>query len=224
EGVRENLQEVNSSFFPASHSGPGGERALPNDPAVNSSAYRDEYHRQFFRSIDTAFSELNAVDPLPLALVGVDRYLSFYREVAGSANTVITTLTGNHDKTPAHELGALVWPLVKQSLAAQRERVFGEFEAAIGAQRAASTLGEVWRFAHEGRVALLVVEEDYHQAATIDPSGMILTPVADPTTPGVLDDAVDEVITAVLDRGGRVVFADPAALAQHQRIAAVLRY
>ncbi len=224
EGVREHLQEITDEGFPMTHTGPGGERGLPNDPAVNRSAYRDERHRQFFRQVSAALTPFISDDPLPLALVGVDRYLAFFREVSPHASAVVTTVTGNHDKTPAHELGKLVWPLVEQNLAIRRAEALKELDAAVGAQKYASTLGEVWRFAHEGRVDVLLVEEDYHQAVQVAGDGMTLTPVDDPALPGVLDDAVDEIIAIVLDKGGRVVFVDNGALPQHQRIATILRY
>lgn len=224
EGVREHLQEITDEGFPMTHTGPGGERGLPNDPAINRSAYRDERHRQFFRQVSAALTSFMSDDPLPLALVGVDRYLAFFREVSPHAGAVVTTLTGNHDKTPAHDLGKLVWPLVEQNLAIRRAEALKELNAAVGAQKYASTLGEAWRFTHEGRVDALLVEEDYHQAVRVADDGMTLTPVDDPTLPGVIEDAVDEIIAMVLDKGGRVVFVDNGALPQHQRIATILRY
>ena len=39
-----------------------------------------------------------------------------------------------------------------------------------------------------------------------------------------MDDAVDEVITAVLDKGGQAVFVEDGELAVHDRIALILRY
>jgi len=224
EGVREHLQEITGEGFPMTHTGPGGERGLPNDPAINRSAYRDERHRQFFRQVSAALTPFISDDPLPLALVGVDRYIAFFREVSPYAGAVITTLTGSHDKTPAHELGKLVWPLVEQNLAVLRAGALKELEAAVGAQKYASTIGEVWRFAHEGRVSVLLVEENYHQPARIAADGVTLTLVDDPTLPDVVDDAVDEIISLVLEKGGRVVFVDDGALPQHQRIAVMLRY
>ena len=48
--------------------GPGGEQPLPGGQ-FKKSAYRDEYHRKFFRQIDTALKPFLADDPLPLAIV-----------------------------------------------------------------------------------------------------------------------------------------------------------
>lgn len=222
---RDDLEEVNEGTpFPMTHGGPGGARGLPNDPAVNASQFRDEHHRIFFRDVDAALGTLMAQEPLPLAVVGVDRYLSFFGEVSAHAGQIVATLRGNHDQTSAHDLGRLVWPLVKESLAERRATILDELGVAVGGQRSASTLGEAWRFAQEGRGQTLVVEEGYHEAATLDESGLHLLPPGDESGPAALDDAVDATVAAVLEKGGRVVFVDDGALAQHGRIALILRY
>jgi len=224
EGVRDTLVEITEGEFPMSHEGPGGALKLPGGPGVQKSAYRDERHRQFFRQVDAALKPFLAEDPLPLAVVGVDRFLAFFNEVTAHQDAILTTLTGSHDKTSPHELAQLVWPLVEANLADKRQAVMDELGRAVGEQKIASSVGEVWRFAQEGRGALLVVEEDFHYPATVDASGMHLSPADDPTAPGVLDDAVDEIIEVVLSKQGRVVFVDNKQLTEHQRIALVLRY
>lgn len=110
EGTRDDLLEIEESGFPLKHTGPGGERPLPADFGINKSAYRDEKHRQFFRDVDAALKTVLADDPLPLAVVGVERYLAFFREVSDHKDAILTTLTGSHDSTSPHELGKLVWP------------------------------------------------------------------------------------------------------------------
>lgn len=225
EATRDLLEERTAgSAFPMAHDGRGGARSLPNDPAINSSQLRDEHHRIFFRGVDEALGAYLAADPQPVAVVGVDRYLAFFQEVTRHGDKIVATLTGSHDQTSAHELGKLVWPLVRESLAAQRSAIFGELEAAVGGQRSASTLGEAWRFAQEGRGQTLVVEEGYHEPATLDASGMRLLPAGEGDGPASLDDAVDATIAAVLEKGGRVVFVDDGTLAAHSRIALILRY
>jgi hypothetical protein len=102
--TREDLEEVTTGGFPMRHRGPGGDTALPGGIGVNTSAYRDDRHRQFFREVDKAFRAFMAEDPLPLALAGVDRYLAFFGEVAGGDGTIATIL-GNLDHLSAHDLG-----------------------------------------------------------------------------------------------------------------------
>lgn len=224
EGVRDSLTELEEEGFPMLHEGPGGEEPLPGGFGVRKSQIRDEYHRKFFRQVDQALKPFLADDPLPLVMVGVDRYLAFFNEVSSHKDQILTTLTGNHDQTPAHELAKLVWPLVELNLSEQRKQSLLELEKAIGERKALTTIGEIWRYAREGRGRLLLVEENFHYPAKVDQSGLTLLPADDPTAPGAMDDAVDEIIEAVISHGGQVRFLADGLLAEHQRIALVLRY
>lgn len=224
EATRDDLVEVQNGGFPLVHEGPGGEQSLPGGFGVRKSAYRDERHRQFFRQVDSNLRPFLLDDPLPLAVVGVDRFLAFFNEVTDHKDAILATLTGSHSRTSAHKLGELVWPLVKSALAEQRQERLAELDRAIGERRFASTVGEVWRMANQGRGRLLLVEEDYHYPGRLDESGVHLLPAEDPAAPGVIDDAVDEIIETVLSKQGQVVFVENGQLAAHQRIALTLRY
>jgi len=224
EGTREHLTEIRGDGFPIVHGGPGGEQALPKGYGVRKSAHRDERHRQFFRQVEAALRPFMVDDPLPLALVGVDRFLAFFKEVTSHGRSIAATLTGSHDKTSAHELGKRVWPLVKEDLAGRRREALSELEKAVNQRRFASTVGEVWRLASEGRGRLLLVEEDFHFPARVDETGRHIVPADDAAAPDVIDDAVDEIIETVLGKGGDVVFVDDGQLEVHQRIALILRY
>jgi hypothetical protein len=221
--TRDDLEEISTGGFPMRHSGPGGDTVLPGGPGVNTSAYRDDRHRQFFRDVGNAFRPFSREDPLPLALAGVDRYLAFFREVSG-VDDIIATLPGNFDHLSAHDLGRRIWPNVRDGFAARRREVLQDLETALGLHRAASTLGEVWHLAGLGRGKVLVVEEGYHQPARLNKFGQLDLNVDDHTAPDVLDDAVDEIITTVLAKGGQVVFVEDGELAIHDRIALILRY
>lgn len=226
EAVRDDLEEnIAGSPFPMTYGERGGEGIAPREPALNTSQLRDDYRRAFFRNVGQAFAPYMAEDQLPLAIIGVDRAQSFFREVTSYDDAIVGTVLGNHDTTSTHELGKLVWPQVREGLAARRARIFDELGTAVGGQRSASTLGEVWRCAEEGRGATLVVEESYHEPATIDERGLLHPlPAGAALGPADLDDAVDEVIAVVLDKGGRVVFVDDGSLDAHSRIALILRY
>ncbi len=223
ESTRDSLIEVKDGGFPMIHEGPGGEQPLPGGVGVRKSAYRDVRHRQFFRQVDAALKPFLADDPLPLVVVGVDRFLSFFQEVTSHRNSILTTVTGSHGKSTPHKLGRLVWPLVDANLAEQRKMVLTELEKAVGERKFVSAIGEVWRLTKEGRGRLLLVEQDFHFPARVDETGMHLTG-ADDTAPDVMDDAVDEIIETVLSKQGQVVFVDNGTLEKYQRIALILRY
>lgn len=224
EGNRDILIEIQEGGFPIAHDGPGGELSLPGGFGIKKSAYRDEYHLQFFRQIDAVIKPFLVDDPLPLVVVGVDRFLAFFSEVTDHKDAILATLQGSHDKTSPSELSKLVWPLAKDALAEQRQEVFAELDKAVGEKKVASAISEVWRLASDGRGDLLLVEEDFHFPARVDKTGRHLMPADDAATPDVIDDAVDEIIETTLSKQGRVVFVENGQLEKHQRIALILRY
>ncbi len=224
ESNRDVLIEVQEGGFPITHEGPGGEQSLPGGFGIEKTTDRDEFHRKFFRQIDATLKPFLADDPLPMVVVGVDRFLAFFNEVTDHKDTILAVLQGSHDKTSPSELAKLVWPLAKESLAKQRQKVFEELDKAVGEKKVASAISEVWLSASEGRGSLLLVEEDFHFPARLDETGRHITPAKDATAPGVIDDAVDDIIETVLIKQGRVVFVENGQLETHQRIALILRY
>jgi hypothetical protein len=224
EGANDTLIEIEDEGFPMTHTGRGGATSLPGGKGVSRSAVRDDSHRQFFRQVDAALKPFLVDDPLPLIVAGVDRHLAFFNEVSAHTGTIAGTITGSHDKTSPHQLSQLAWPLVEQHLAERRQTALARLEKAMNDRKFASTVGEVWRLALEGRGDTLLVEEDYHYPARVDETGMHITAADDPTAPDVIDDAVDEIIEAVLDKQGEVIFLPNGALTQHQRITLILRY
>jgi len=216
------LDEHTARPFPILHRGSGGASKLPGGKGINPSAVRDEAHRTFFRSVDEAVDALQKVNPLPLVVVGVERNLAFYREVARQPGAVVAMLAGNHDQTSPSALGKLVWPLYQSGATLGRTEALVRLDDAVGADRHASGIDQVWRAAISAKCQTLLVEKDFHYPADVSPEGDRLVPNTGQGAAS-LDDAVDEVIERVLNSGGEVFFYDSGALDAHQRIAAVLR-
>lgn len=224
EGHLDRLEEVVDHGFPMVHEGPGGAAPLPAGIGVNKSSVRDAHHREFFRNVDRAFAAIHAADPLPVILCGVDRYHAFFREVSSHTRHIVGDIQGSYDAAQKSELAERAWPVMVAHLDRVRAAAIDELDRAVGAQRFASTLDDVWRAAAESRVAKLVLEEGYHTLAVVDGEERLQV-VDDPTTPGVIDDAIDEIVEMVLRAGGDVQFVgDGQITEQHQRIAAILRY
>ena len=222
-GTAETLEEIIDENFPMQMEGPGANEPLPGGIGVNTSEYLNEMHRQFFRQVDRTLTTYNKEEPLPLIVGGVPRYLSFFNELSQYAQSVKGTLQGNYDKSTLPELSPLVEPLRKSIIEEQRSDALDRLAVAVNSQRVVSTVGEVWRLAQEGRGQLLLVEKDYHQPGIIGENGL-LELVDSVGGLNVIDDIVDEVIEAVMAKGGDVLFLDNDALSLYQKIALILRY
>lgn len=217
------LTEDTSKPFPMVHKGPGGASKLPGGQGINRSAVRDESHREFFRTVDAALAAIQKEDPLPVVVVGIDRYLAFYPELAKDPESIVGYVTGSYDDPNPAKLGKLVWPVFKAGATLKRTRALVRLNEAVKANRHASGIDQVWRAVFEKRRQTLLVETDFEYPADLAPDGDRLLPYGG-RGPSALDDAVDEVIEVVLADGGEVFFYDEGVLDLHQRIAAVLRY
>jgi hypothetical protein len=105
----------------------------------------------------------------------------------------------------------------------QRTEALVQLDRAVGVNRHASGIDQVWRAAAGGKCQTLLVEKDFKYPADVSTDGDRLLKYTG-QGPDALDDAVDELIERVLSKGGAVYFYGPGDLDVHQRIAAVLHY
>jgi len=218
-GTAETLEEVQDQNFPMQMTGPAATGPIPFDA---DSSYIDDRHRRFFQQVDSALSTYTE-DGMPLILGGVVRQISFFQEVSQHAGSVVGTLGGNFDRSTLPELTPPVWAIMQTVREALRAEALQALDQAMGAQKVVSTIEEVWRLAQDGRGRLLLVEKNYHVPAVLSANGGIEL-VAAPGGVEVMDDAVDEIIEAVLAKGGEVTIVDDGSLSEHQQIALILRY
>jgi hypothetical protein len=219
-GTAETLEEVKDPHFPMAMTGPGGTAPLPYDA---DSSYLDDRHRRFFQDVDRAYTPYAKGESLPLVVGGVDRQVSFFQEVSEYTSAIAGTLSGNFDKATLAELTPQVWPLMQSVRDTNRANALEALAAAIGAQKVVSTIEEVWRLANDGRGKLLLVEKNYHVPAVMTEGGNLQV-VDQVGGTEVMDDAVDEIIEAVLAKGGDVVFMEDESLTAQHHIALLLRY
>ncbi len=213
------LTEVKAKPFPMVHKGAGGASKLPGGQGINRSAVRDESHREFFRKVDGELIAIQKEDPLPVVVVGVDRYLAFYHEVTKNSDAIVGLVAGSHDSTSPSSLGKLTWPVFQAGSTQRRTRALVRLADAVKVNRHASGIDQVWRAAFEKRCQTLLVETDFEYPADLSEDGASLLPYT-VKGPAALDDAVDEVIERVMTDGGEVFFYDPGVLDLHQKIAA----
>lgn len=219
-GTAETLEEVKDSNFPLEMTGPGATAPLPYSA---DSSYLDDRHRRFFQQVDALFAKYSKDETLPLVVGGVDRQVSFFQEVSQFTSTIAGTLSGNFDRATTAELTPPVWSIIQAVRSEHQTKAFAELEDAIGTQKVVSTIEEVWRLARDGRGKLLLVEKNYHVPAIVtDGGGLEIVDQVGGTE--VMDDAIDEIIEAVLAKGGEVIFVDDDTLSSHHHIALTLRY
>lgn len=176
----------------------------------------------YLRAVDKALAAHLRSRPSPVVLAGVDRLTAEFRRRSRATTRWAGTIPGSHLTRRLPELADLTRPVLEEYLRSREQEAL-RLLADTAARRTASGLGAVWLASRVERPEMLVVEEDLFCAARLSDDGERLLAAADPEEPGVLDDVVDEVIEAVLRRGGWVALAASGALRAHGGIALTVR-
>lgn len=221
EGQGSTLVEHRTGGFPAWVEGSHGEPLASGGFLVHSSR-AEEQHRAFFRQVDEALGVATVRDPLPLVLAGTGRDRVYFDDVTTQGELVVATVEGNYEDAGPFDLARLAVPLIDAYVASQRAATIDELVEAIGPGRGLVGIKAAWDAARDGRARILLVEDDFeYPAREVDGT---LEPVGDAAAPGVIDDAVDELIEMVLDKSGDVVIVEPGQLGEHGPVALLLRY
>jgi len=222
-GEGEQLTQVANALFPMKF-----EDSLPDErgmPPTQRQQFRiqDDRRMQFFREVERNLTEILKRDPRPVIILGVPRYLAYFNDLAGGpvADALIGTVEGSHDTASGYEIGDLVAPVLAAEHTAAQRRALAELDAARSSRRFAGGLAEIWELAAQGRVDHLLVEEGYFAPARIR-DGRLFPSSSSEGKP--VQDAIDDLIEAVLERSGRVTLVADDSLTAERRVAAVLRY
>ncbi|MFF2729478.1 chemotaxis protein [Streptomyces sp. NPDC058008] len=223
EGLRPEPRDGFPLTAPHEEPNPQREERIGDTP----STYTNEDTRTFLRSADEQLRAVLAADPRPLFLVGLAPALSLLDEVGGSAKQAVGRVAkGTTAETTAPELLKELGPALEDRRKQAAARIQERLDNAHSSRSFAGGLDEVWLAVREGRAGLVAVEE--HFVRTVRVTDGHLEPVGPDVTPAedgqVREDIVDELVEAALDKGCEVAFVADDSLADHGRIAAVLRF
>jgi hypothetical protein len=216
EAFRDTFIDIQNTGFPINSSASSAGASRTVDPAL-----RDGQLREFICTADQHFDHYFGQDPLRLVVVGEKTLLSIFRSVTSHEHALIGMVEGDYAVTSPHDLGKIVWPVVKEAMAGTSEKAMRELETAERTQNVASGIGAVVHLAGSGVGGTLFVEEDYHMKGGVRGRDHSLIRAEDLDIREVTDDAVDAIIEQVLGKGGNVVFLESGSLTKFQKIALI---
>jgi hypothetical protein len=130
-------------------------------------------------------------------------------------------IPGDYIATSAHDLGKIVWPVVKQTIAGINKNAMRELATAFRMKKIVDGINAVGLAIETEPCSTLYVEEDYHVKGSIHKTDESFTISEHIDISQVIDDVVDIIIEKVLHTGGRVIFLDNGSLKQFGRIALI---
>lgn len=215
--VRDEAFEIEQKEFPM-YSELGDYNLNPND----LSREKEKVVKDFFRQVSKRLQDLTKADNQSFVVMGVEKNLGFFHEVANIKDYTIADFEGSYVDKSAHDIGKKVWPMVKEVMSKRRNNIIKELEEAVDNGKYITDIHQIWRFANDGRIRTLIAEESYSQSCRMNEDNS-LTLIDEPEK-GMIYDAVDEIAEMAINKGGNVVFVDDGLLKEYNRIGAILRY
>ena len=184
---------------------------------------RGESPTEFLRRVDRTLGTALRLSPMPLVLAAAEPTASCFRRLSRHTERLAGVVKGNHLTTPAEELVELTRPVLHDYLRSRAGQALEFIERRCRSGRVVRDMGGAWLAARWERPEMLAIEEDYFYPARLGPDGDTLEPALDVDHPEVIDDAVDELIEMVLNRGGWVALVPPGELPDGSHLALTLR-
>ena len=201
EAFRGSLIDIENTWFPFESS------KGPLQPDLD-----DAQLRALLQTVDHHFAHYYEQDPLGMVLFGTERNQDAFASVTAYPGVIIGRVNGDDSLTSLHDLGQIVWPVVKGVMAGAGQKVERELEAATLAHNIAFGIDAVVESVDSGVGATLLVEDGY-----------VVEPVVSRSLIDDCDNVVDVVIDKVLALRGNVIFVEDGSLGKFQRIALILR-
>jgi hypothetical protein len=216
DGIGDDLRPAQTRAFPRTASG------LPATESPRR-APEPEQQRTFLRGVDAALGSYLRLHPAPLVLVGTDRVLADLLRLSRNTARLAGVVTGSLVTAPLADLAPRIRTALQHYLHSRQAEALALIEERAATGKMVSGIGAAWLASRYEPPEMLAVEEGYFYPARVDAGGDLITPAQDIDHPEVIDDAVDELIEAVLRRGGWIALVDDGLLADHDRVALTLR-
>lgn len=180
--------------------------------------------QEFFNRIDKSVNAIRSKNPLPIVIYSEDTNYHQYQKEADHPNIILGHILLKNFDQKGSNLVKEIWPYVKELRIEKNRARISELENAMSAGNYLSDLNEIWRAVKEARGKTIFVEEGYFQPVKTEKD--VLTPIRSEeiNQKEDINDIVDEMIELTLKFGGDVVFLEPGALKEFNKLALVTRY
>jgi hypothetical protein len=212
EGFRDKLIDIQDTNFPL--------EILIN---TDNLSIKNTQLREFYLKTDQHFAHYYNQDPLGLMVVGEKNNLAVFAALKIRRDILIGTVNGDFTATTPHDLGKIIWPVVKEAIAGTNKNALRNLATAVRLNKVLSGINAVGNSMETKAGSTLYVEEDYHIKGSIHKTDNALVFSNHVDIWEVIDDVVDVIIEKVLKKGGNVIFVNSGLLTKLDRIVLIMQ-
>jgi hypothetical protein len=218
-GRMDRLEQINDNNFPFDF-----DNDYDYSPATVGERDKDKStviglrQKNFYKAADRLLEAY--LHGQPLILTGPTKDIGYFEDVSTHKKDVTASIHGNFSSVPIKTLEDKAWPAVRSFIDMRDQQAIRELEDSHA--RVVDGIRDVLDAAKDGRGSKLLIEKDFNSADFIDElTGRLRTKSPDATH---TIDAVEEVMRAVIDKNGEIIFVKDGVLEDHKHIALITRY
>ena len=191
----------------------------------DASQRKETIFNKFLHYVDIGLGHILNSYRLPLFVMGSARAIGHFKTITRHSAQVLHYIHGNYEDAKEGELRDAVAPYVADWKKVMQEDIMHQLDSAMGANKLAVGIKEVWKEAVNKKGSLLVVEKNYMHPVKFGYKPEIKnSQESESKRENFIKDAVDDVIEKVLEYGGDVEFVDDGVLKDYLKIALIKYY
>lgn len=178
---------------------------------------------EFINTVDKAVVRVHRETGLNCVVVATDEMHTSLLEMADKPGVYFGHVKINYNQTEPHYIVAQTWKLVRSLQQVRRQEAIDEMKQAVAQGKVLTDLTEIFQAALDGRGDLILLREDYRQAARIvNERSLEILDAAN--IPGAVDDVTSRIAWNVVRQGGRALFTSNDSLLELGAICLKTRY
>lgn len=204
--------------------GPAGQRQAGNTHGQAEEIQQQlaEDEKFYFRQLDDGVRRVLNDGDAPLVIAGVDKKVSFYKEVSQLKHIAEDHIQGNPEHVDNGALHDKAMQILEPMWHAELNRQQEQYGNATGKGLASNDVQEIVRESATGRVGILFVSPKATYYGKFDENAQVAKP-ADADDPEA-EDLIDRATVNALMTGAQVVVCDPEQVPGNRELGAIYRY
>lgn len=188
------------------------------------SKYITDEGKQFMIEVDDLLNKYISKEKWPIILLGTEKDRNYFYQASKHKDDIIGQVEGDFCNASIIDIEKEAKKVIENYFKLKQEEALKLLDTAIGELKFCSGIKETWHQALQGRIRILLVEENYTIFGSVNkenPENIILY---DHQIKSSESDLVNELIDQVILHDGKVVFLDDDKLKNYDHVAAILRY
>lgn len=201
-----------------------GAPRLPRTGEPATEELSEDVTEGFLRAVDTLLGSYRAEHPSPLVLGGAPHLLDRFCAISRNLGRLAGRVPPDRSQTGV-DLARSSSEVVESYLRSRRDEALHQLRHALGSRPGdvARGMADCWRAVHHTSPGMLLVEQDYVSPGRPSDYGTRERQDGDREDRRAVHDLVDDLMEAVIMRGGQLALVESGDLADHGRVALVSR-